>query len=103
MLNREFFKETAMNLTLELPDNKGAALEAKAHAQGVSTEQYVRQIVDRDLEQPTPLPPAQPRRHISEIILDIMSDVPREAFESLPRDGASEHDHYLYGSPKKNQ
>jgi len=56
-----------------------------------------------DPEPPDPSRAAQPRRHISEIILDIISDVPREAFESLPRDGASEHDHYLYGSPKKNQ
>ena len=43
------------------------------------------------------------RRHISEVIQEIMSDVPREEFETLPRDGASEHDHYLYGAPKKNQ
>jgi hypothetical protein len=32
-----------------------------------------------------------------------MSDVPPEIFESLPRDGASEHDHYIYGTPKRNQ
>jgi hypothetical protein len=55
-----------------------------------------------DPEPPDPSRVPEPRRHISEIILDIVSDVPREAFESLPTDGASEHDHYLYGSPKKN-
>ena len=28
--------------------------------------------------------------------------LPDEVFEKLPADGASEHDHYLYGSPKRN-
>jgi len=30
-----------------------------------------------------------------------MKDVPREAFESLPKDGASQVDHYVYGLPKR--
>jgi hypothetical protein len=28
--------------------------------------------------------------------------LPAEVFERLPGDGASERDHYLYGSPKRN-
>lgn len=28
--------------------------------------------------------------------------VPGEVLELLPEDGASEHDHYLYGTPKRN-
>ncbi len=94
-----------MTLVLELPDNKEAALKAKAQAQGVSAEQYVQRMVDRDLEEParSAVAPAVPRRHISEVIREIMSDVPPEIFESLPRDGASEHDHYIYGTPKRNQ
>ncbi len=28
--------------------------------------------------------------------------LPDEVFERLPADGASEHDHYLYGTPKRN-
>jgi hypothetical protein len=28
--------------------------------------------------------------------------LPEAVFEKLPQDGASEHDHYLYGSPKRN-
>lgn len=27
--------------------------------------------------------------------------VPAEAWEKIPSDGAEQHDHYLYGSPKK--
>jgi hypothetical protein len=94
-----------MTLILELPDNKEAALKAKAQAQGVSAEQYVQRMVDRDLEEParSTAAPAVPHRHISEVICEIMGDVPPEIFESLPQDGASEHDHYIYGTPKRNQ
>ena len=87
-----------MSLTIELPEEKEAALKVRARAQGVSAEEYARRILDRDL-----MSADQPRRHISDVIREIMSDVPAEVFERLPRDGASEHDHYIYGSPKKNQ
>lgn len=36
-----------------------------------------------------------------EMVEDLMRDVPDEAFETLPSDGATEHDHYLYGTPKR--
>jgi hypothetical protein len=28
-------------------------------------------------------------------------DAPEEALQALPIDGASQHDHYLYGAPKR--
>jgi hypothetical protein len=40
---------------------------------------------------------------ICEVFEEIIAEVPAELFESLPRDGASEHDHYLYGTPKRNE
>jgi hypothetical protein len=92
-----------MTLILELPDNKEAALKAKARAQGVSAEQYVERILDHDLEEPADAEAqAAPRRHISDVIADLMRDVPAEELAMMPTDGASEHDHYLYGWPKKN-
>lgn len=38
-----------MNLTISLPDADLQALEVKAKAQGVSAEQYVLQVIERDL------------------------------------------------------
>jgi hypothetical protein len=32
---------------------------------------------------------------------DIMRRVPEEVISRLPADGAEQHDHYLYGSPRK--
>lgn len=36
-----------------------------------------------------------------QMVLEIMKDVPREEIDRLPSDGAEEHDHYIYGTPKK--
>jgi hypothetical protein len=45
---------------------------------------------------------ATSKKPIWEVIEEIMADVPDEEFDKLPKDGASEHDHYIYGTPKKN-
>jgi hypothetical protein len=36
-------------------------------------------------------------------MLDNLKDVPPEEFAVLPKDGASQVDHYLYGHPERNQ
>ncbi len=41
--------ETAMNLTIKLPDEDVQVLEAKATARGVSAEEYALQVIERDL------------------------------------------------------
>ena len=39
-----------MTLTIELPDDQKAALLARARVRGLSAEEYVRQILQQDLE-----------------------------------------------------
>ncbi len=42
----------------------------------------------------TPLPPDRPSgRHISDVIVENMRDMPPEVLAASPSDGASEHDH----------
>jgi hypothetical protein len=36
------------------------------------------------------------------VIRDNMRKVPPEILAAMPNDGASEHDHYIYGLPKRN-
>lgn len=44
------------------------------------------------------------QKSIFEIILEGMErDIPQAEWGKLPTDGAEEHDHYLYGSPKKSE
>lgn len=90
-----------MTLVLELPDNKEAALKAKAQSQGVSAEQYAAKVLYRDLEEQTNGAAEADNRPIWEIIVDQMKDVPPEDFAALPGDGASQVDHYIYGLPKR--
>ena len=84
-----------MTLTIELPEEQQAALTAKARAQGVSAEEYVRLVLAHDLE------PAPPRRRIWEAIAEDIRRVPSEDFAAMPKDGASQIDHYVYGVPKR--
>ena len=89
-----------MNLNIEIPDALEAVLKAKAHEQGVHASGYASQVLERDLRSGGP--EREPNeRPIWELILDHTKAVPSEAFERLPRDGASQVDHYLYGHPKR--
>jgi plasmid stability protein len=87
-----------MTLRIEMPDEQQAALNARAQARGVSAEEYIRQVLSHDLEGPH-----RSRKHISEIIRENMSRIPPEIMAALPENGASEHDHYIYGLSKRNR
>jgi plasmid stability protein len=84
-----------MTLTIDLPDEQTAALTAKARARGISAEEYAREVLAHDLD-PQP-------RHIWDTIPENMKQVPREDLDLLPRDGASQIDHYVYGVPKSKE
>jgi Arc/MetJ-type ribon-helix-helix transcriptional regulator len=45
---------------------------------------------------------ASPRKPTWEEIEEITASVPDEEFEKLPVDGAEQHDHYIYGIPKRS-
>jgi hypothetical protein len=86
-----------MTLTIDLRDEEVKALTAKARAQGVSAEQYARLVLEQDLKV------GLARRPISQSIREIWSDMPVDVRAKLPRDGASQIDHYVYGLPNGDQ
>jgi hypothetical protein len=45
--------------------------------------------------------PAQQKRSFWDICEEFVKNLPPEVIESLPEDGADQHDHYIYGWPKK--
>ena len=49
-------------------------------------------------EQPAPASADKP---VWERILERTADIPEEEWEKLPTDLAVQHDHYLYGTPKR--
>ena len=92
-------------MIIELPDEIAEPLRTHAQAKGISEASYVRRAVEHALAADDSYLPEGKRdaRPIWEVIQDIMKDVPDEEFAKLPKDGAAEHDHYLYGHPKRNQ
>lgn len=44
---------------------------------------------------------SQPAKTLWDAIQGIVKDVPDEVWDRLPTDGSEQHDHYLYGSPKR--
>jgi len=82
---------------IELPDEQAAALKEKAAAEGLSLEAWLQKLAEQER------PASRPLRHIADVILEHMRDVPPEIMAQMPKDGASQHDHYLYGWPKKEE
>ena len=80
---------------IELPDEQ-AALQAKAKAAGLTLGAWLKQLAAEQEH-----PPSRPYRHIADVIVENMQDVPPEIMARMPQDGASQHDHYVYGWPKK--
>jgi hypothetical protein len=90
---------------VNIPDQEIPAL--KTHASGLPLETFVEQVVlerihREGVQVPEPSAAAPARRHISEVIRERMSKIPPEIMATLPKDGASQHDHYIYGLPKRD-
>jgi len=82
---------------IELSDTDAAALKAKAA--GFTLEAWLKQMAGTQ-EKPSAV--ERPLQTAAEIILASMRDVPPEIMATMPTDGASQHDHYIYGWPKRD-
>ena len=82
-------------MTITLSDERAAALQAKAAAEGLSLEDWIQKLAGEESAA------GRSRQHIAELILENMRGVPAEIMAQMPEDGASQHDHYIYGWPKK--
>ena len=68
----------------------------------VLSEEEMRQVLNfvNDLRKEKTVSPAKP---ISAIFEDLSSEILLDEWRELPSDGAENHDHYLYGAPKKTK
>jgi hypothetical protein len=76
-------------------DDQAAALKAKAAAAGLTLEAWLSTLANEESAAERPLQTA------ADIVLSHMRNVPPEVMATMPKDGASQHDHYIYGWPKK--
>ena len=91
-----------MNVTLSLNPEVEKALMARARERGVSLDAYLQDVVAREADAAIQSV-SQTRRHIGDLIRERMSKVPPEIMAAMPKDGASQHDHYIYGCPKREE
>ncbi len=80
---------------IEFPDEQAAALKAKAAAAGLTLEAWLNKVASAEQSAERPLQTA------ADIVLARMRNVPPEIMATMPKDGASQHDHYIYGWPKR--
>jgi hypothetical protein len=94
-----------MTITLPLHPLEEARLLARSEETGLAPDVIVREALDKALSlDPVATKIRAPQvetRPIWEVILETMADVPESELARLPRDGASEVDHYLYGHPRR--
>jgi hypothetical protein len=65
----------------------------KKHKEGTNSEQTVALATEIEF----------PLETVANGILNRMREVPDEVMRAMPEDGASQHDHYIYGWPKKRE
>ncbi len=96
-----------MTVEIEIPDQQAAILKVHAEARGLTLEQLLLQLAEEVAPIIDPSASSDqeslqtPERPIWEVIVERMNALPPEVFEGLPEDGASQHDHYIYGLPKR--
>jgi hypothetical protein len=83
---------------IELTDEQAAALKAKASAAGLTLEAWLSSLATGAEPEPSA---SRPLQHIANLIVESMKDVPPEIMATMPKDGATQHDHYIYGWPKR--
>ena len=105
-------------MTIDLRPGLEKLLQKQAEQSGLDTDTYVAKVLkealglnadgedrttqgDRIRSLAGKNGPAQDIEPFWRAFTARMHALPPEVFERLPADGASEHDHYLYGTPKK--
>lgn len=95
-------------MPISIPPDLDARIQQKVSGAGYrSPDEVIRKALDAldAKEQQETLPPAK-KRHpavpVWQRFQEATHSIPEEELAALPPDGASEHDHYLYGLPKRS-
>jgi Arc/MetJ-type ribon-helix-helix transcriptional regulator len=96
-------------MPISLPPDLDARIRQKVTEAGYRTpDEVIRKALDAldAKEQQEALPPAKKKKHptipVWQRFQNAVRSIPEEELATLPPDGASEHDHYLYGVPKRS-
>jgi predicted RNase H-like HicB family nuclease len=61
-------------------------------------KEVIRDYLEQEDSQPTPGSTGQ---SLLSMVDEIIKDMTPEEIAQLPKDGAEQHDHYIYGTPKR--
>jgi hypothetical protein len=71
-------------------------LQEREHVDHVNSETNGHETVPS-----SPTPSQKARKPIWEALIEASLEIPEEELDLLPADGATQHDHYIYGTPKR--
>lgn len=70
-----------------------------------SADEMIAKLVQADAQHSQPSTDFQPlvetHKPIWEEIQELTADIPDDVWDALPTDLAEQHDHYIYGTPKR--
>ncbi len=95
-------------MTVHLPEDLESSVRAEVdRGRFASVDEVVAEAVRTyfrqtpAIDQPNEAPAPSEHKPIWERIQEITADVPKEAWDALPTDLSAQHDHYIYGTPKR--
>lgn len=62
----------------------------------------IKQAIHSYWDKEEPETPQTTGQSLLELFANITADMTEEEIKNLPRDGAEQHDHYIYGLPKRD-
>ena len=87
-------------LGVRLSTEQRAWIKQQAAEQGQTESAVMRRLIDEAMQARQARGQSQ-RLSIVDTIEGITSSVPAQAWKGVPRDLSEQHDHYIYGTPKK--
>jgi hypothetical protein len=94
--------QTEKNLQAAIPGPLLTRAHEVARQERIDFDELIASAVEQRVNQHGIQEVEADERPIWEVITDIVKDVPDEVFDRLPKDAASQVDHYIYGLPKRD-
>jgi len=99
-------------MTIQLPENLESSIREAVHsgqfpsvddAMAEAARLLLGQLKQRPVTLPTSgeEPAVAPHKPIWEEIQELTAGIPDEVWDKLPTDLSEQHDHYIYGTPKR--
>ncbi|TET24031.1 MAG: hypothetical protein E3J71_00290 [Candidatus Stahlbacteria bacterium] len=99
----KFSPEQEDQVTEALKNHRSVRLRVKGRGEfsPLGKLENIEGVTELNLQAAGEIPFDETARPIEDILMELASEVPEEEWDKLPKDGAKNLDHYLYGTPKE--